>query len=269
MNRRTLIEKSSRIAMLVLPLGLATRLAQALGSPAANKASCDMPRNMAYFANIPLWTHKGDRVDFYNDLIKGQIFTINFMYTRCEVSCSGITQNLRKVQRMLGNRVGKDIFMYSITVDPDNDTPPVLNKYVEDNEIGPGWTFLTGSKKDIERLRKLVGLVDIDPQVDQQKSRHTGMLRIVNEPQLKFSAAAAQSSAGEIVRHIKGAFPVELREVQPTPGNFGRAEGPIIASQNVWPVGSSPVPFMAVPVAAKAREQDGKKPGDLHAAANR
>ena len=46
--------------------------------------------------------------------------------------------------------VGKDIFFYSITIDPKRDTPAVLKDYAEKYHVGPGWTFLTGKKDEIE-----------------------------------------------------------------------------------------------------------------------
>ena len=56
---------------------------------------------------------------------------VNFIYTVCPDTCPLETARLTKVQRILGDRVGKDIFMYSITIDPDNDTPEVLAEYAE------------------------------------------------------------------------------------------------------------------------------------------
>jgi protein SCO1/2 len=241
----------ARLALAVLPLSATPRLAKALDESPADKG-CKLPKAMAHFADIALWTHEGERVDFYNDLAKGKTFTVNFMYTHCQVSCSGITQNLRKVQRMLGNRVGKEIFMYSVTVDPENDTPAVLRKYVEDNEIGPGWLFLTGAMKDIERLRRALGLVDLDPYEDKRQNRHTGMMRIVNEPDFRFVGAPTLGAPSEMVRHINGVFPLEVRQINPTPGNFGRTTGPVEASKQVWPVGAEPVAFMKPPAAVRA-----------------
>src|SRR5215831_3096467 len=76
-----------------------------------------------YFPNVALTTHEGKKVRFYDDLIKDKIVTINFMYADCEGVCPGITANLVNVQRALGERVGRDIFMYSITLKPEHDSP--------------------------------------------------------------------------------------------------------------------------------------------------
>ncbi|HZN00715.1 MAG TPA: SCO family protein, partial [Pyrinomonadaceae bacterium] len=70
------------------------------------------------FPNVTLTTHKGKKVKFYDDLLKDKIVLINFMYVRCDGKCPGTTANLVKVQKLLGDRVGKDIFIYSITLKP-------------------------------------------------------------------------------------------------------------------------------------------------------
>ena len=81
------------------------------------------------FPNVALRTEQGHDVRFYDDLVKGKVVTINFMYAECEGVCPGITANLLAVQRRLGRRVGRDVFMYSITLDPEHDTPRALSAY--------------------------------------------------------------------------------------------------------------------------------------------
>jgi mono/diheme cytochrome c family protein len=68
-----------------------------------------------------------------------------------------MTANLARVQRLLGDRVGKDIFFYSISMDPKRDTPEVLREYARAYKAGPGWTFLTGSKEDVALVRRKFG----------------------------------------------------------------------------------------------------------------
>ncbi|MFQ5463102.1 MAG: SCO family protein [Phycisphaerae bacterium] len=112
----------------------------------------------SYFPNVPLITHEGKQVRFFDDLIKDKVVMINFIYTSCPDTCPLETARLGEVQRILGDRVGKDVFMYSITIDPEVDTPEVLKAYTEKYKIGPGWTFLTGDEADITILRKRLGL---------------------------------------------------------------------------------------------------------------
>lgn len=73
-------------------------------------------RRKGAFPNVPLVTHEGKAVRFYDDLVKNKTVMINFMYARCGDICPGMTANLKLVQKELGDRVGKDIFMYSISL---------------------------------------------------------------------------------------------------------------------------------------------------------
>ncbi|MBK9264259.1 MAG: SCO family protein [Polyangiaceae bacterium] len=133
------------------------------------------------FPNVPLVTHEGRRVRLYDDLLRDKIVIVNFMYSRCRGICPGVTRNMLRVQKLLHPRVGRDIFMYSISIKPQEDTVEALAKYAESLEPGPGWYFLTGDPEDIETTRIGLGAVDPDPAVDADKSQHIGMLRYGNE----------------------------------------------------------------------------------------
>lgn len=112
----------------------------------------------SHFPNVELVTQDGKKVHFYDDLIKGKIVAIDLIYTTCHYSCPLETARLVQVQKKLGDRVGKDIFFYSISIDPEHDTPEALKAYMEKFHVGPGWTFLTGKKDDIIFLGRRLGL---------------------------------------------------------------------------------------------------------------
>jgi cytochrome oxidase Cu insertion factor (SCO1/SenC/PrrC family) len=123
-----------------------------------NAAPANSPWGKDYFPNIELTTHEGKKVRFYDDMIKGKVVAINFIFTSCGASCPLETARLRKVQKILGDRVGKDIFFYSISIDSKRDTPEVLKAYAEKFKIGKGWKFLTGNEQEIIDLRTKLGL---------------------------------------------------------------------------------------------------------------
>ena len=114
------------------------------------------PWGKNYFPNVPLVTQDGQTVLFFDDLIKNKVVCINFIYTTCPDSCPLETAQLVKVQQILGDRLGTDVFFYSITIDPEQDSPTVLKQYRE--RFGARWTFLTGKNSDIIELRKTLGL---------------------------------------------------------------------------------------------------------------
>jgi protein SCO1 len=132
-----------------------------------------------YFPNVPLTTQDGTTVHFYDDLLKGKIVAIDLIYTHCQDSCPLETARLAQVQKMLGDRVGKDIFFYSISIDPERDTPAELKAYAEKFHAGPGWTFLTGKKADIDLISHKLGLYS-DPK--ETRDGHTAFLLLGNEP---------------------------------------------------------------------------------------
>jgi protein SCO1/2 len=132
-------------------------------------------------ANPVLQTHEGKRVRFYGDLVKGKTVVINFMYSQCNGICPGITENLVKLQDAFGDRLGRDVFILSVSIDPKRDTPAALNEYAESLGTKPGWFFLTGQLDDITRLRRSLGLYDPDPVVDADRSQHSGVVVYGND----------------------------------------------------------------------------------------
>lgn len=155
-----------------------------------------------YFPNAILRTHENKPVRFYDDLIKGKVVLINFMYTNCEGLCPRQTANLVVVQKALGDRVGRDIFMYSITLKPEEDTPKVLQEYARSNGIKPGWLFLTGKPEDVEKLRQKLGFVDSDPIVDRDKAQHIGVVLYGNEALDRWAACPALTHPEEIAKYV-------------------------------------------------------------------
>ena len=84
-----------------------------------------------HFPNVELTTQDGKKVRFYDDLIKGKVVAIELIYTTCKYNCPLETARLVQLQKLLGDRMGKDIFFISITIDPAHDTPEVLKAYAE------------------------------------------------------------------------------------------------------------------------------------------
>jgi protein SCO1 len=153
---------------------LAGAAALVSGASAANRWGAD------YFPNVVLTTQDGKEVRFYDDVLKGKSVAINIMYTNCKDECPLETARLAQLQRRLGERMGRDIFFYSISIDPKRDTPEVLKAYMEKFGVGPGWVFLTGKAEDIKLVTKKLGLSRYSDAAN--KDGHTASLMIGNEP---------------------------------------------------------------------------------------
>src|SRR5215831_9911745 len=178
--------------------------AKAISAPdmlAASRAAREDIRKQ-YLPNVTLYTQDNKRVRFYDDLVKDKIITINVFYANCEGVCPAITANLVKVQKLLGPRVGRDIFMYSMTIKPEEDDVKALKMYQQMHGIGPGWTLLTGKPDDVELLRKSLGFTYPNKRIDQDKSQHIGNIRYGNEPLMLWAACPGMAHAQWIVESI-------------------------------------------------------------------
>lgn len=175
-------------------------LAPVLATSGATRAKVG-PR-AAYFPNTIVQTHEGEKLRFYDDIVQGKIVIFNMMYTVCTGICPGNTANLLQVQEALGKRLGKDVFMYSMTLQPEFDRPKDLDDYVKRYRIKPGWSFLTGQPTEMDIIRRKLGFFNDNPKIDSDLANHTGMLRIGNEKLDRWFMMPVLSSPKQIAREI-------------------------------------------------------------------
>jgi protein SCO1 len=133
-----------------------------------------------YFPNVVLTTHEGEEVRFFDDLLRDKVVVVNFIYTSCPDTCPMETARLLEVARLLGDRLGDDVFFYSVTVDPETDTPEVLGDFAANWRIPEGWKFLTGDPAALTVVRKKLG-VDIDDIESLKLNQHPISLVMGNQ----------------------------------------------------------------------------------------
>ena len=199
MNRRKLL---ATLAVAPLAAGVVGRAATSDNKFKVAESSREKLQKR-YFPNFELTTHDGKKVRFYDDLVKDKIVVINFMYVKCEGVCMPVTMNIKKVQNLLGRRMGRDIFMYSITLKPEEDTPRALSRYVQAHKIKPGWTFLTGQPEEINTLRRSLGFKDAKAKLDKDLTNHTGMVKYGNEARQWWAMFPGEANAPWIVECIQ------------------------------------------------------------------
>ncbi len=155
-----------------------------------------------YFPNVLVQTHKNKQVHFYDDLIKNRIVVINMFYAECEGVCPRMTANLLKVQKLLGMRVGRDIFMYSLTLKPEQDSLASLQHYAAMHHLKLGWKLLRATPEDTELLRLKLGFRDPDPATDKDTNNHIGMVRFGNDAIGSWAACPSLAKPEQLVRSI-------------------------------------------------------------------
>lgn len=146
-------------------------LATNAGGPIAGDPS---PASPSWIPDTHVYDQNGKELNFYSDIIKGNIAAVNFIFTTCTTICPQTTAILRRVQQLLTER-GVRVKLVSISVDPTIDTPERLHVFAEEFKVGPGWTFVTGDKTAIDSLLRALGAPVGD------KYNHTPRILIIND----------------------------------------------------------------------------------------
>lgn len=189
-RRALLVSLTLSLFALARPAGASGGLAPDLG-PARWGAD--------YFPNVPLVAHDGRRLSFFDDLVEGKVVLVNFIYTSCPDACPLETAKIAEVQRLLGDRMGRDTFFYSISIDPDVDTPEVLADYARRYGAGPGWLFLTGKGADVALLRERLGLY---ADGETNLTQHTLSMIIGNQRTGRFMKCSPMENSHVIATQI-------------------------------------------------------------------
>ena len=182
----------------LLPLVFLVVALGAAGSAAAGRWGAD------YFPNVELTTQDGEKVRFYDDLLKDKLVAVNVIYTKCQDECPLETARLAQMQKILGDRMGRDFFVYSISIDPEHDTPEVLKAYAGRFHTGPGWLFLTGRPEDVRLVAKKLGLSRQSDAVS--KDGHTGSLMVGNVAKEQWIRQSAVDNPGFLATSIASFF---------------------------------------------------------------
>ena len=165
-------------------------------TPAADASAAARERiRERYFPDVILRNQDNKKFRFYEDIVKDKVVTINFFFGKCQEICPLVTSNLVKVQRLLGNRVGREIFMNSFSLKPEEDTPAALKEFAKMHGARAGWNFFTGKPADLELLRRSLGFTNPDPQQDQDVNQHIGNIRYGNERLMLWGACPGQADA--------------------------------------------------------------------------
>lgn len=171
---------------------LAVPGAEALGADAAPPRGSEK-----YFGDIPLVDQHGEQHRLYTDLLKDKVVVINAMFTSCASACPAMTARLVEVQNWLGDRLGKDVFILSISVDPGNDTPEKMQIFADSFRTRPGWYFLTGEKENVSLALQKLGQYVEDPEA------HQSIMLMGNEPTGLWKKAMGMAEPEELIEILE------------------------------------------------------------------
>lgn len=150
-----------------------------------------------YFSDVELLDQDGRKVRFYSDVLKGRTVVINALFTSCTNVCPPMSRNFERIQEALGQRLGKDVFLVSITVDPLTDTPARLKEYAQKFHARAGWSFLTGKKENVDWALYKLG------QYVEDKNDHKTIVIIGNETTGLWKKAFGLAKPEELIKIVE------------------------------------------------------------------
>jgi protein SCO1 len=150
-----------------------------------------------YFTDVVLLNQDNEKMRLYSDLLKGKVVIINAFFATCMGSCLPMNRNLEKVQEALGERLGKEVSIISISVDPIVDTPANLKEYAKKLHAKPGWYFLTGDKKNVDFALYKLG------QFVENKENHLNVFIIGNERTGLWKKAFGLARSDELIKIVE------------------------------------------------------------------
>jgi protein SCO1/2 len=146
--------------------------------------------------DVALVDQDGKPVHFYSDLVQGKVVLMNFIFTSCTTICPPMGATFAKVQKLLGERAGRDIHLISVSVDPGTDTPQRLTAWKQKLGGGPGWTLVTGDKESVTRLLKALGVYTASI------SDHTPLVLAGNDAQGRWTRAYGLAPPAKMVELV-------------------------------------------------------------------
>jgi len=163
----------------------------------AQNGSLREEKARSYFTDLPVIAQDGKERRFFSDILKDKVVLIYMFFSNCENTCPVINQRLANVQDLLGDHLGTDITLISITTDPARDTPAVVKEYSSYFDPRPGWLFLTGEKQNIETIVRRLGHTSADP------TDHIAFLMVGNVAKAKWTKLKPSASEAEIAETLR------------------------------------------------------------------
>ena len=186
-----------------------------LATPTATSTATSRPSNKMVIPDVEVLDQDGNALHFYSDLIKDKTVAINFIFTNCTTICPPLAATFARVQKEMGDKVGKDVHLISISVDPLTDTPERLKAWGAKFKAGPGWSFITGEKQEMDKLLTALGAAVA------KREDHTPAVIIGNDAKgvwtRAYGLATPSQIVGLIAQAMAGAFDESSTSVEATP----------------------------------------------------
>lgn len=172
------------------------RIADLLHEELEARGSVEEPH--VYFPETELMTHEGRPVKFYSDLVCGKTVVVHSFFAECTGSCPRMFEVFQRLQEEFSDRLGSELHLISITVDPEVDSPERLGVLAQGLPANPGWSFLSGEKANLEEVLGKLGLAV------EARENHSNLLLVGNDRTGLWKKFNGLGNHDEIVAGVRG-----------------------------------------------------------------
>ncbi|MBV8283629.1 MAG: SCO family protein [Candidatus Eremiobacteraeota bacterium] len=165
---------------------------------AAKTDAVAVPQRVA-LPDVPLVDQDGRTVGFATELVGRRVAAVEFVFTRCTTTCPVLGLQFQRLQRLLGDRLGTDFALISISVDPQFDTPALMKAWGERFGAKPGWILATGPKPEVDRLLKALGSFSAD------RANHQNTILVIDGATgaaLRVDGTATPATVARVMRSL-------------------------------------------------------------------
>ena len=152
------------------------------------------PRPVLVIPDVKVLDQDGQKRNFYTDLVKDKVVVINFVFTSCKTFCPMLGAKFSKLQTLLGDRLGKDVFLISVSTDPETDSPERLKAWGQQFKAKAGWTLITGEKDEVEELLRVLTGDGLN------KDLHAPLLTIINDVKKTHRRAYGLEDPAQVIK---------------------------------------------------------------------
>jgi cytochrome oxidase Cu insertion factor (SCO1/SenC/PrrC family) len=187
----------NRVFSAMLVMLLATGMQVASADSSADSAAAEQ-KARDYFTNLELISQDGERLRFYDDVLKDNVVVVSFIFTNCQGACPLMTRNLTMIRDMLPDHLGKRIRFVSMSLDPVRDTPAAMKEFAQTHRADQdGWLFLTGEPENVNTVVSRLG------QYTEDLEAHSTLLIAANVPEAHWTKIPPTVPPAGVVERLK------------------------------------------------------------------
>ena len=152
--------------------------------------------------DVALYTHAGESVHFYEDLVRDHVVVIHLLCAGWEGQAR-VLKTLERVHDLLKDRFGSRAWLLSLSIDVDDESPELPTARTGIENEADRWLTLTGDTSAIDAIRRAIGAWDPDPRLDADRTRYAGLLTLGSDRTGRWASLPALVDPTDVIARVR------------------------------------------------------------------